>query len=188
MAVAGQTPDAVVHRWNFVIGFVVFVCFALWAIADRECQLREERSKKPKVALSVIVEGANSYGRSVAGKLSSATVDVKVTATNIRGLDVRISSLRCDLHRKRFWFGRQRLDSLPYFHHEPLDWLLRVNGPSETRSVIFSRRLDSPWASARARIGESISVRMVAVLSGGGHTATCELPKIPVRGPYLTSS
>jgi len=145
------------------------------------------------IAITATMDSLESYGRSVDGQLSTATVFVEVTAENRGTADVRVSSLRCELYRRRFGFWPRLVQTLPYFpigetETDPLDWLLVANGLREKRSVIFSKRSDYPWSVVRLQPGETLRVRMVAVFSSGLSPLVIELSKIPVKGPYSGGS
>ena len=147
-----------------------------------------KRRRNVGIAIAAkLEEGQGSYGLSVDGQLSTATVFVEVTAKNRGASDVRISGLRCELYRRWFGFWTQLVQTLPYFDFgtDQLDWLLVANGiDDKPRSVIFSRHSDYPWSVVKVQPGETLGTRMVAVFSSGLSPSVIELPEIAIKGPY----
>lgn len=150
---------------------------------------------RPKGQVSLMLTVASTaendqggYGRSINGKLESAWVPVKVAAENRGTTDVRIGELRCELYRKRFLRNPKLVETLHYFDADQLDWLLTAQGLRVSRSVTFSRRDDYPWLSTKVKIGETLGVRMKAVVNTEKSPIVIELPNIPVKGPYSAAS
>ena len=141
-----------------------------------------------KVFVEVTTEDRGaSYGRSVDGQLSTATVFVEVTAENRGMSDVRIRSLRCELYRRRFGFWTPTIETLPYFDIAPLDWKLEANSLPETRSVTFSRHSDYAWSSTKVQPGETLRARMIVVFSSDLSPRVIGLPEIAVKGAYAST-
>ena len=174
---------------NQGVAYLLLVAAILWTLISI---VYWSRHRTQGVAIEATLEdNQGSYGRSVDGQLSTATVFVEVTAENTGASDVRIIELRCELYRRRFGFWTQRVEKLPYYpigNQAPLDWLLVANGLPDCRSVTFSRRSDHPWSFAKVRLGETLRARMIIKFSSGLSPLVKALPDIFVKGPYSGGS